>query len=129
MAANSWELKWHSHESQVSSVQSRLPQWAEIKQTGAIVPPRAMRQEHHFLEAMISGNVPLTCRTLFQAGHIAHCCRADRCSLICREAYFSFMSARIYQRSACPGIYQPISRVMSCPARGFNKHLLMFPMF
>lgn len=64
MAANLWELKWHSHESQVSSVQSRLPQWAGIKQTGAIVLSKAMKQEHCSLEPVISGSMPLRSRTL-----------------------------------------------------------------
>lgn len=114
MAANLWELQWHSHESQVSTVQSRLPQWAGIKQTRAIVLREAARPECCSLEPVISGTV------LLEAGHCsgltAHCCRADRCSLVCREANFSLISAGIYQQPVCAG------RCQSGPAHWFNTH-------
>lgn len=57
MAANLWELEWHSRESQVSPVQSRLLQRAGIKQTGAMALPEAVRQERCSLEPAISGTM------------------------------------------------------------------------
>lgn len=125
MAANLWELEWHSRESQVSSAQSRLPQRAGIKQTGAIALPAAVRQECCSLEPEISGTMSPEAGCC--SSHIAHCCRAGRCSLVCKEAYFSWLSGGIYPQSACPGmICQP------SPAHWFNtlKHIYwVLPMF
>lgn len=123
MAVNLWELKWHSHESQVSSVQSRLPQWAGIKQTGATVLPEAMRQEHCSLEPVISGSVPLGCQTLSRT----------HSSLLQGRQMLSGLQKGIFQLNVWRNlptvsmpmdIYQPISEVMRCPGHWFNRHLL-----
>ena len=101
MAANLWELKWHSHESQVSSVQSRLPQWTGIKQTGAVVLLRSNEARRRLLG--VCG--PRQCAPGKQntvPQNMAHCCREDML-WVCREAYSSFISGGICQQSVCPG--------------------------
>lgn len=87
MAANLWELEWHSRESQVSSVQSRLPQRAGIKQTGSIALPKAVRQECCSLEPEIFSTMSL------EAG----CCSSTHSSLLQGRQMLSSLQRDIFQ--------------------------------